>query len=855
MNNTLRGIALFLVCGFAAAAFGQSICGYAYRKRIVINPAQVAGPSDLVNFPVMIAISGDNDLRTVANSGRVENASGFDIVFTAEDGVSLLNFQREAYSATAGNYTAWVRVPNLSTSLNTVLYMYYGNSAVVTDQSSTATWSAYRAVWHFQGGSFADATANAYNGTNNGTTNQANARINNGRALNGTQWIELSGFPNLNTNFAISAWINTASRGTAGQRIFCDDVNNSGGYGFSLGDGGTGILRFYSRGSTNVILDSPSNAIAANNTWYHVVAVADVSGNIRRLFVNGAQVSSIASVGWGTDVGNASIGGETASGETANRFNGQLDEVRIANSALSADWIATEYNNQNAPGTFYTISAEPRVWIGGSSSNMSTASNWLNSTLPAADEDVIITNGSNQPVLPSNAQYNSLYIRSGATLSLSVNTLSVRRDISNCGTLDGAGGGITLNSSNSFAQIQHLSGTGTYNLNNLTVNNTYSSSPQITLGKDVNVSGSLLLTSGIVNTDATNLLALGNSATSSSGSASSYVNGPMSKSGTSAMVFPVGKSGFWRRIGISAPSVASTFRAEYFYTVPTATANLTAPLNNISLLEYWQLDRLAGAGNASVSLYWENAGASGINDCADLTIARYNGSTWLELPGTPVGASSCSGAGTGTISTDAVVTAFSPFTFGSNISIANPLPVELLSFGLSCEEGILSLDWASASERNFLAYGIEQSNDGLSWMEIKRVKGKAHSASRQTYTAQLNLYSNDLMYFRLAMHDLDGKVTYSAPQSILCQSEDQMLYAYPNPTDGRITVEFSNNTQSGEAELQVLDMTGRILFTQHISLQESYHRLSVDVIQSPGVYLLRLKSANFQTQVLKVVVQ
>lgn len=851
----LRVISLFLALCFALTAPGQSICGYTYRKRIVINPAQVAGPSDLVNFPVMIAISGDNDLRTVANSGHVENASGFDIVFTAEDGVTLLNFQREDYSATAGNYTAWVRVPNLSTSLNTVLYMYYGNSAVVTDQSSTATWSAYRAVWHFQNNSFADATANAYNGTNNGTTNQANARINNGRALNGTQWIELSGFPNLNTNFAISAWINTANRGTAGQRILCDDVNNSGGYGFSLGDGGTGILRFYSRGSTNVILDSPGNAIAANNTWYHVVAVADVSNNIRRLFVNGVQVSTVASVGWGTDAGNASIGGETAAGETTNRFNGRLDEVRVSNSALSADWIATEYNNQNSPATFYTISAEPRVWIGGSSSNMATAANWLNSNIPAADEDVIITNGTNQPVLPSNAQYNSLYIRSGATLSLSVNSLSVRRDISNCGTLDGASGEITLNSSNSFAQIQYLSGTGTYNLNNLTVNNTYSSAPQITLSKDVNLAGSLQLSSGIVNTDASNILALGNSASSSSGSASSYINGPMSKSGTTAMVFPVGKSGFWRRIGISAPSAASTFRAEYFYSIPTATANLTAPLNNISLLEYWQLDRLAGTGNASVSLYWENAGASGINDCADLTVARYNGSTWLELPGTPLGASSCAGAGTGTIATDAAVTAFSPFTFGSNISIANPLPVELLSFEITCEQGRLRLDWASASERNFMAYGIEQSTDGLYWTELKRVKGKENSSSRQNYSERLNVYSREQMYYRLAMHDRDGKLRYSPVRSILCQAEDLSLTAYPNPSDGLFTVEFSNSTQAGEAELQILDLTGRMLYSQNISLLESYHREKVDFLQAPGVYLLCLRSANFQTQTIKLVLR
>lgn len=831
----------------------QTVCGYTYRKRISINPAQVSGPSDLVNFPVMIAISADNDLRTVANSGHVENANGFDIVFTAEDGVTLLNFQREAYSATVGNYTAWVRIPSLSTSLNTVIYMYYGNSGIAADQSSSTTWSAYRGVWHFQAGSFADATANAYNGTNNGTTNQANARINNGRALNGTQWIELATFPNLNTDFAISAWINSANRGTAGQRIFCDDVNNSGGYGFSLGDGGSGRLRFYSRGSTNIILDSPLNAIAANNTWYHVVAVADVTGNIRRLYVNGAQVSSIASVGWGTDAGNSSIGGETAAGETANRFNGQLDEVRVAATALSADWIATEYNNQNSPATFYSISAEPKVWLGGTSSNMATTSNWLNSSAPASDEDVIITNGTNQPILQSNSQFNSLYIRTGATLSLSVNDLSVRRDISNCGTLDGASGGIILNSDNNFTPTQYLTGNGSYNLNNLNINNTYSASPQVTLSTAVNVAGALSLNSGIVNTSASNILAMGSAATSGAGSSSSHVNGPMSKAGSAAFVFPLGKGGTWRRLGISAPTASSTFRAEYFNSLPTSTGNVTAPLNNISLLEYWQLDRLAGAGNASVTLFWENAGASGINDCNDLTIARYNGATWLELPGTAIGASSCSGAGTGTITTDAVVTAFSPFTFGSNTSIANPLPVELLDFSVSCENKKLKVTWTTASEHQLFAFGIERSLDGNLWEELKQVPGKGNNPTRKVYTEILNSYAKEQQYVRLVIYDLDGKIGYSPVRTTFCQSSETGLMIYPNPSTGKITIEFSNNSLSDEALLTLLDATGRNLTEMSINLKNSFHTIELELPPAAGIYFIRLQSAHFPVQTAKVV--
>jgi hypothetical protein len=49
------------------------------------------------------------------------------------------------------------------------------------------------------------------------------------------------------------------------------------------------------------------------------------------------------------------IGGD--GGQTA-PWNGLIDEVRISNVARSADWVTTEYNNQNAPGSFITLGTE-----------------------------------------------------------------------------------------------------------------------------------------------------------------------------------------------------------------------------------------------------------------------------------------------------------------------------------------------------------------------------------------------------------------------------------------------------------------------------------------------------------------
>ncbi len=154
-------------------------------------------------------------------------------------------------------------------------------------------------------------------------------------------YVALPGFPNLNTDFTITGWIRSTDITVGAQRILIDDESNTGGYGLSLGEGGTGILRFYARGSSVIVLDTPN--VINNNTWYFVAGVADISNGVRRIYVYDAAGTlltsvNVASTGWGIDAGMASIGGETnASGEppATNHFKGNIDELRVYPKVLS----------------------------------------------------------------------------------------------------------------------------------------------------------------------------------------------------------------------------------------------------------------------------------------------------------------------------------------------------------------------------------------------------------------------------------------------------------------------------------------------------------------------------------------
>ena len=76
-------------------------------------------------------------------------------------------------------------------------------------------------------------------------------------------------------------------------------------------------------------------------------------------YVDGVRVaSSTVSTNFEVNTNNLLLGEGFNAFGTGIFFGGVIDEVRVSSTARSYDWIQTNYNNQNATSTFYTISAE-----------------------------------------------------------------------------------------------------------------------------------------------------------------------------------------------------------------------------------------------------------------------------------------------------------------------------------------------------------------------------------------------------------------------------------------------------------------------------------------------------------------
>jgi len=155
-----------------------------YRKPIIIDHTLI--DEALVNFPVLISSDSDGDLAVHAQD------SGADLIFTDYDG-NRLNHEIELFNHTDGQFIAWVNVTSLSADTDTVLYLYYGNSLCSSQENITGTWSSdYRMVQHLNetSGLHYDSTLYGNDGTNYGSIQDAEGKIDGGNVFNGT-WIVL----------------------------------------------------------------------------------------------------------------------------------------------------------------------------------------------------------------------------------------------------------------------------------------------------------------------------------------------------------------------------------------------------------------------------------------------------------------------------------------------------------------------------------------------------------------------------------------------------------------------------------------------------------------------------------------
>jgi hypothetical protein len=418
---------------------------------------------------------------------------------------------------------------------------------------------------------------------------------------------------------------------------------------------------------------------------------------------------------------------------------------------------------------------------------------------------------------------------------------------------------------------QTLDGASALSFSNLTINKTGGT---LTAQKDMTITGTLTLTNGILDMNSKTLTMGTSSAngTITGGSASSYI---VALDGTtpSKLIhrvnsttnetyrFPIGTGSVYTPVTVV---MTGGTLSNASIQVWTKNSKVTGMNNGVScyLNRSWFVEPTGTITNPAYDIQLgfasgDFAGSAGF----DLNPVKLSSGVWYKpsgsmlengtTQGTTIATSyalpSTPATSSGTVYWNGL-TSFSEFGGAGGSS---PLPVELVSFAGSCEDGVVSLSWQTASEHNSSHFDIEKSRDGESWQVIETIPASGNSNELLNYTAY-DQVTNILNYYRLNQVDIDGTNKRYDPIAVSCEaSQNGIFMTYPNPSNEGFNIIINDKALEGEMNMNIYTSTGSIILQKRIEVKEGVNVFIVNEKLLPGLYFIELKDQNNNTKMIR----
>ncbi len=402
-----------------------SFAGFTVCVPVTINHVKVPN-TDQTDFAIPICANGGSGdycdaaansnlsattFKTIGNGGRATSSSGFDINWFSDASCTAtlpFYFIPSTYVPTTG-YGKWYVKKTILTASDVTIYAGVGNAAITTNQSTSAWTSTFKAVWPFGGAAdvsgpvsgdiLADATGNGFN-LSAGSGTPPNSRAI-GFDLDSILLIPGSPSTSTNNDQPVHVLASGLPVGTSDRTLifYASDPTISGSNGYAFGMGlhaahkqfnvryvgtsctnccGTGNLYNKTTFSIQCNADDVNSAVGycsnegdtGNWTMHQIAFKLSSAGSVMDIYVDGALDThstghscntDISGNGqyasWNTDGDCVAFG--CAAGSSARGFT----YAKMADSALSADYIATENNAISSPQTFLTFGSP--ILLGG----------------------------------------------------------------------------------------------------------------------------------------------------------------------------------------------------------------------------------------------------------------------------------------------------------------------------------------------------------------------------------------------------------------------------------------------------------------------------------------------------------
>jgi GEVED domain/Secretion system C-terminal sorting domain len=189
--------------------------------------------------------------------------------------------------------------------------------------------------------------------------------------------------------------------------------------------------------------------------------------------------------------------------------------------------------------------------------------------------------------------------------------------------------------------------------------------------------------------------------------------------------------------------------------------------------------------------------------------------------------------------------------WGPGSSVCQSLPyttlaIQLLSFtGNHLSNNTNKLNWVSASEQNNKGFAIQRSSDGTNWKDIGFVPSNTtNSSSNQYYSYIDNALENKVNYYRLKQIDNDNNYKLTAVIKLQSNKTEEGISIYPNPVNDEAAVTIKTNTANTKVQCSIIDMFGRLVSTQNISITAGITVISINLRAfAKGYYIFSVNSS------------
>ncbi|MFT6501550.1 MAG: hypothetical protein ACJASQ_001666 [Crocinitomicaceae bacterium] len=191
------------------------------------------------------------------------------------------------------------------------------------------------------------------------------------------------------------------------------------------------------------------------------------------------------------------------------------------------------------------------------------------------------------------------------------------------------------------------------------------------------------------------------------------------------------------------------------------------------------------------------------------------------------------------------------FQVNAIVDCAIFLPIELMEFYVTPENGNALLNWVTASELRNDYFLLERTSNGVDYETIGKVDGAGTSTGLNAYSFLDTNPISGISYYRLTQVDFDGASTTS--WTVVFSKDELLEFSLsPNPTSGVFTV---TTTLSHEQDLviEIRDLLGRVIESDVILDANGAVLKTYSIEEYPsGLYSVLVRTAN-KTKLMKLV--